>query len=75
MRNAGRTARVTTSTRARKAVMVGAGAIEGLGELADRAQAMTANVHATLVTSPLFELADAAIDTSDAEAMKAAGLQ
>ena len=75
LRHAGRTARVTTSTRARKAVMVGAGAIEGLGELADRAQAMTANVHATLVTSPLFELADAAIDTSDAEAMKAAGLQ
>ena len=70
-----------TRTNARRAsVVAGASAIDALGEFAERAQAATANAHATLVTSRVFDVADAAaatagIDLNDAEALKAAGLQ
>lgn len=63
-----------------RGVVARAGAIETIGEFADRAQAVTANAHAALVTSKVFEVADAAattagIDANDAEALKAAGIQ
>ncbi len=63
-----------------RGVVARAGAIETIGEFADRAQAVTANAHAALVTSKVFEVADAAattagIDVNDAEALKAAGIQ
>jgi len=65
--------------RGRRAV-ARAGAIDAIGEFADRAQAVTANAHAAFVTSKVFEVADAAaatagIDVNDAEALKAAGIQ
>ena len=43
-----------------RGVVARAGAIETIGEFADRAQAVTANAHAALVTSKVFDVADAA---------------
>ena len=64
----------------RASVAVGAGAVEGASEMFARAQDATANAHAALVSSPLFDLAaDKAgrleIDYNDADALKAAGIQ
>ena len=73
-------ARATRTNARRASVVAGASAIDALGEFAERAQAATANAHATLATSRVFDVADAAaatagIDLNDAEALKAAGLQ
>ena len=57
-----------TRTNARRAsVVAGASAIDALGEFAERAQAATANAHATLVTSRVFDVADAAAATARIE--------
>ena len=54
-----------------RGVVARAGAIETIGEFADRAQAVTANAHAALVTSKVFEVADAAA-TTDSDSDSAA---
>ena len=60
--------------RARAGVATAAGAVDAIGEIVSRAQDATANAHAALVTSPLFELAEA-IDYDNAEELKKAGIQ